>query len=443
MTRAWIVGGLGFGDEGKGSVVDYLTRREEAHLVVRYSGGAQAGHNVVTPEGLHHCFSQWGSGTFAGAYTYLSKYMIVNPIFMLAEGKHLVELGITDAWERVTIDQNALITTPFHVSINRLQEIHREFKAESGINGSCGMGIGATVEDAYWHPAGAIRMRDLLDLGTLREKATNIQEQKIQIARELTKDLPRDSRMNLELSIISDPKMVDRFIHECNELLSLGVKVGYSYKNSPDFGKSVIFEGAQGILLDEEWGFHPYTTWSNCTFDNALQILRKESSVKVTKMGVIRAYHTRHGAGPFPTEDKEAKIRDHNVDSNWQGRFRVGFFDFVLARYARDVLGSIDEVAINHLDQVHGPQKVCNAHNFQGGDLHRYRGRFDHDMYLEFKKMDEEEGFPYSPIQLHVMSIYTTLPGVDRLISGISKTMRAPVTIRSYGPTANDKRETR
>src|SRR5271157_1837790 len=125
MAGVTLVAGFGFGDEGKGSIVDYLTRRHGARLVVRYNGGAQAGHNVTTPEGRHHCFSQWGSGTFAGARTLLSRFMMVNPIFAVSEARHLESVGISNPWSLLSVERDALITTPFHVAANRLREIAR------------------------------------------------------------------------------------------------------------------------------------------------------------------------------------------------------------------------------------------------------------------------------------------------------------------------------
>ena len=118
----YIVTGLGYGDEGKGSTVDFLARRGDATLVVRHNGGPQAGHNVVTSDGKHHTFSQFGAGTLAGAETYLSEFMLINPGNMLREADHLVELGVSNPFDTMHVDLNARIVTPFHVALNRLRE---------------------------------------------------------------------------------------------------------------------------------------------------------------------------------------------------------------------------------------------------------------------------------------------------------------------------------
>src|SRR5512138_457863 len=141
---AIFVADLGYGDAGKGSIVDYLTRVTNAHTVVRYNGGAQAAHNVITPDGRHHTFSQFGSGTFVpGTRTHLSRFMMVHPLAMLAEERHLRSLGVRDAFPRLSIDREALVTTPFQQSANRLKEMARG----DGRHGSCGMGVGETMSD--------------------------------------------------------------------------------------------------------------------------------------------------------------------------------------------------------------------------------------------------------------------------------------------------------
>ena len=143
-NQAILIADLGYGDAGKGSIVDYLTRKTGAHTVVRYNGGAQAAHNVITPEGKHHTFAQFGSGTFVpGTRTHLSRFMMVHPLALLAEERHLQSLGIDDAFPRLSIDREALVTTPFQQAANRIKEIARG----DGRHGSCGMGVGETMSD--------------------------------------------------------------------------------------------------------------------------------------------------------------------------------------------------------------------------------------------------------------------------------------------------------
>src|SRR4029079_14978137 len=120
MQHAFLTVDLGFGDAGKGSIVDFLTHAHAAHTVVRYNGGAQAAHRVVTagPSPREHVFAQFGSGTVAGAATHLSRFMLLGPLGMVAEEQHLQALGVTDAFERTTIDERALVITPFQRAAN-------------------------------------------------------------------------------------------------------------------------------------------------------------------------------------------------------------------------------------------------------------------------------------------------------------------------------------
>src|ERR1700754_2874816 len=141
---------LGFGDAGKGGVVDRLCARGPGpvHAVVRFNGGAQAAHNVVTTDGRHHTFAQFGSGTFTpGVRTHLSRFMLVDPLALAAEAAHLAAVGVPDALDRLTADAGAPLTTPYHRAANRA-------RATAVLHGSCGMGIGETAAYALaWDDA--------------------------------------------------------------------------------------------------------------------------------------------------------------------------------------------------------------------------------------------------------------------------------------------------
>mgnify|MGYP003391913723 CR=1 FL=1 len=453
MSQAIILVGLGFGDEGKGSITDFLCRKHNAHLVCRFNGGAQAGHNVVTSDGKHHTFSQFSSGTLAGAETYLSRYMIVNPLLLQYEEEHLVTLGVTDAYQRLTIDEGALVTTPFHMAMNRLREMHREAfltckKIGKGRHGSCGMGIGETVSDSIQDPDGSIRMRDFRKQSVVKDKLEAIRHKKMVEAIHLLDDLPVElsgemtKKIMSEYGLLEDKTLIDYCMDQYYNLIdNVGVRVvDQDYLLGALESGTTIFEGAQGVLLDEEYGFHPHSTWSNCTFHNALELL-KGFSGKVTRMGVTRTYLTRHGAGPFPSEDPDARLVEHNTKGEWQGAFRVGFYDFVLARYAREILGGMDEVALNHLDHICGPQKVCLRYDCSTKPF--YKLLLDAntwEAYQHLKKYFDKDGIPYSHfLDIYAEPVFTTLNDPDRLISGISKTMRAPITILSHGSTSDDK----
>jgi len=318
-VRAFVLVDLGFGDAGKGLLTDYLVRRTGATMVVRYNGGAQAGHNVVAPDGQHHTFAQFGAGTFVpGVRTFLSRDVIVHPTALFREEAHLRSVGVTDALQRLTISADALVITPYHQELNRLRELARGAE----LHGSCGVGVGETVGHDLATGDG-VRMRDLLDRATLRAKLERIRD----YAREVT--VPR----------------IDQWIDEATPAAAL---IG---DDSSWHRDTVVFEGAQGVLLDQQYGFHPHTTWSTCTSENARRLLAGTNAV-VTTIGILRTYAVRHGAGPLPTESEDVRATpfDHNTFNPWQGAVRRGWFDATLARYAIEADAHIDALAITHLD---------------------------------------------------------------------------------------------
>lgn len=358
---------LGFGDAGKGSIVDFLTREHAAHTVVRYNGGAQAGHRVVDSgqPGREHVFSQFGSGTLAGAATHLSRFMLLDPLAMLVEAEHLHELGCHAVMARTTIDAGALVTTPFQAAANRLKEIARG----AGRHGSCGMGIGETAADALAHGARVLRAGDLADAATTVRKLRFLQRLNRAKVAALGGALPETATVAAEMALLEDPAALDWLMARYADFTRQAQIVGGAYLHAllrrPG---AVIFEGAQGVLLDEAVGFHPHTTWSNITPGNALRLLAEAGYTDpVTRVGITRAYATRHGAGPFVSEEPAlatALPDPANHFGAWQEGFRVGWLDLVLLRYAAAVTGALDYVAVTCLDRLAAlpVRQVCTAY---------------------------------------------------------------------------------
>jgi len=145
---------------------------------------------------------------------------------------------------------------------------------------------------------------------------------------------------------------------------------------------AVVFEGAHGVLIDEWCGFHPYTTWSTCTFENAVELLREHGYTgQVTRLGVLRTYACRHGPGPLPTQHDELLRHlpePHNLSGSWQGAFRVGWPDALLWRYACDACGGVDGLALTHMDRqsVLPEWRVCRAYELPARSM---RGLFEAD----------------------------------------------------------------
>ena len=349
--RAFIVVDLGFGDAGKGLLTDFLVRRFEAGLVVRYNGGAQAGHNVITPDGRHHTFSQFGSGTFnPNVKTYLSRHVVTDPLALMVEGDALERKGALNVFGRLRISDQALVITPFQRAANRVREMAR--KADR--HGSCGMGVGETVEDARAYPEISVSAGDLNQPTLLRQKLQTIRDLKREQILTFCKELSFDPTHAQEFSAFAMDDLIERWMAAIAPIRDLGLVISDSAMDGwfRD-ANNVVFEGAQGVLLDADAGFHPYTTWSRCTTANALELIEQTlPNADISTIGVLRSYAVRHGPGPLPTETGELArlISEHNQRNDWQGTVRYGWFDAALARYALNVTGGVDALAITHLD---------------------------------------------------------------------------------------------
>ena len=355
--------GLAFGDCGKGLFTDYLCRARSAHTVVRFNGGAQAGHNVVLPDGRHHTFSQFGAGTFnPGVATVLSAPVVVHPTALLVEETYLQRTGVSGALDRLFIDERCLITTPYHEAAGRLRERARGAAA----HGSCGVGFGETVGHALAHPGQALRYADLLHPSRARDK---LEAMRITLRASLPDDAPVLNPQ--DAAILDDPAFGVLWLEHAQRLIAK-VQPSAPEQIAAQLARpgSIVMEGAQGMLLDEWHGFHPHTTWSSTGPAAAEAALAGYGlAERITHLGAMRSYLTRHGQGPMPTEDQSLQglAEPHNADSGWQGRFRRGHPDAVLLRYALAAAGRIDGLLVSHLDAFEGAARLRWAHSY---DLH-------------------------------------------------------------------------
>lgn len=423
MVKAVIVTDLGFGDSGKGTITDFLVRRLGARLVVRHNGGAQAGHTVVLSDGRAHTFSQFGAGTFVpGVRTFLSRFMVVHPGGLLEEARVLRGKGVSDALERISIDPRALVITPFHQAANRLREVLRG----NARHGSCGLGVGETTRHSLEHPHECVRAGELLDLEALKNKLLRVQQRYWQEFSQHRRELALHPLGATEMVLLESPETSAHFLEQARGIAGLVQDPG------PIDG-TVIFEGAQGVLLDEWRGFHPYTTWSTCTFDNA-QTLAQEWGAQVTRLGVVRSYATRHGAGPFPTEDEGLRWPEpHNRWGPWQESFRSGHFDAVLFRYAVECCGGLDGLAVTHLDRLRPGWKVCRGYGRIDAELYR-QGRI---LPGPFTDLDYQErlGKALEKVSLDYQKMSQSRAFCEQL----SQVAEAPVMVTSHGPTPEEK----
>lgn len=422
MGQAIIVVGLGFGDEGKGTIVDYLVREHQARTVVRFNGGAQAAHNVNTPDGKHHTFSQFGSGTLAGAQTHLSRFMLVNPLDFYNEAQHLYSLGIQDFWSRITFSPEALVTTPLHIAANQIREEMRKRP-----HGTCGKGIGETQSSAEAMGEAAIRIGDLKHIGVTESKLEQLSQY---YTATLVETFPNEHG-NIK-------KIAREYLNFAQKIHVVEDKMIREWVATG----TVIFEGAQGILLDQDVGFHPHTTWSKTTSHNARELIG--SGVAPTVIGVTRGYTTRHGLGPLIDESIEVE-EAHNQHGGFQGRFRAGAWDALMMDYAAKC-DPPDEVAVTHLDRV---QKSRNwesvwSYNY-GGDLPDLKPYFWADADNIYQ-INPGQGRAHSEaIARRLMDCKANTNkhhnvDADYVVDAIGEVLHAPVTIQSFGPAYTDKK---
>jgi adenylosuccinate synthase len=426
MDRAVIVTDLGFGDAGKGKVTDALVRRLGAGLVVRFNGGAQAGHNVVTRDGRHHTFAQLGAGSFVhGVRTLLSRHVVVHPTALLVEARHLGGKGVSDALERVSVAEDALITTPYHQCANRLRELGRGLAR----HGSCGVGFGETVADAGYEDA--IFARDLRRPDILRHKIDLLRERKLAELDGIIRDLDGDRRAASERAILESGYTIERWVEASSALthrihLLDGDEVTRLFASS----KVVIFEGAQGVLLDEEHGFNPHTTYSRCTSENAIELIgRHANAITPYRLGLCRTYGIRHGAGPFPTEDSslDALLAEpHNDDGPWQGAARRGWLDCVLLRYAIRATGGVDGLAVTHVDAL----ARLPRYRLARGYIHRG------EPVRDIPSIRSEERTAW--ITGCVPRLTEMSPVASEVLIELADELAVPIVLQSTGPTADE-----
>jgi adenylosuccinate synthase len=317
MKAAEVVIGANFGDEGKGLITDFLSSRHGSEgLVVRYNGGAQAGHTVTTPGGQRHVFSHFGSGSFAGAATLLSRFFVCNPLLFVKE--HGV-LSAKTSLPTVYADARAPVTTPYDMMVNQIAEEARG-KAR---HGSCGVGFGETIGRNEVVP---LTVADLRDVARLRETLKKIRAEWMprRLAALGVRDIPDVWRKRIDA-----PGIEKKFLEACAFFLD------EARMTAPSFlrvcGRKIVFEGAQGLLLDQDRGWFPHVTRSHTGLRNVIALADEAGIGALSVTYATRAYATRHGAGPMPHELFRlpyAGVRDEtNVPNAWQGTLRFGWLD--------------------------------------------------------------------------------------------------------------------
>jgi adenylosuccinate synthase len=327
IASAKIVIGLGFGDEGKGITTSFLSSLTGSPIVIRSNGGHQAGHTVVH-EGNRHVFSNFGSGTLQGVPTYWNEQCTFSPLGVLNEYNALRK--IQNINPRLFVHPLCPVTTPYDRFFNQQLE-------KSNKTGSCGVGFGATLqrqEDFY-----KLFVQDLYHEKILIQKLKGIRNYYAK-------------KFSTEPHLFDDAFgiKIDDFLCVVNEIKDI-------IKNVTD-GSHIagnyipIFEGAQGVLLDQDFGFFPNVTRSNTTTKNPIETYKKLFKIDDNRFGglstfqqvetfyVTRTYQTRHGNGFMSNEEYAGELNlknnefETNVTNEWQGNFKKTVLDLDLLDYA-------------------------------------------------------------------------------------------------------------
>ena len=341
MANVAVVGAQ-WGDEGKGKIVDWLSER--ADVVVRFQGGHNAGHTLVI-NGVTYKLSLLPSGILRpGKLSVIGNGVVIDPWALISEIEKLTKQGVVINRDNLRIAGNATLILPLHSELDKL----REAAAGEGKIGTTGRGIGPAYEDKVGRRA--IRVNDLADLATIGPKIDRMLTHHNALRRGMGQPEHTAATIIAQLTEIA-PK-----------ILPFSDAVWAKLDDMRRDGKRILFEGAQGILLDIDHGTYPYVTSSNTVAGQAAAGSGLGPSAVSYVLGICKAYTTRVGSGPFPTEQANdvgewIGARGHEFGTVTGRKRRVGWFDAVLVRQAIKTSG-IQGIALTKLDVLDGLDEI-------------------------------------------------------------------------------------
>ena len=357
--RNVVVVGTQWGDEGKGKVVDWLT--DHAQGVVRFQGGHNAGHTLVI-KGVTTALQLIPSGIMRdGVPCYIGNGVVVDPSHLLGEIERLEKMGI-EVRSRLFISESCPLILPFHVALDAAREALRESSGVGKI-GTTGKGIGPAYEDKVARRA--LRVQDLKHPQRFAAKLRELLELHNVALGGYLKSKPLDYQPIFDLAMAA-----------ADRLAPMLADVGYRIYNANRAGANLLFEGAQGTLLDIDHGTYPYVTSSNCVAGNAAAGAGVGPDQLHYILGITKAYTTRVGSGPFPTElamDVPGSV-GHHLSSIGHERGtvtgrprRCGWLDAAALKRAM-IINGISGVCITKLDVLDGlPEiKICVGYEMHG-----------------------------------------------------------------------------
>ncbi len=397
--------GLQWGDEGKGKVVDILA--EKSDIVVRYGGGANAGHTVVIGDEKFALHLLPSGSIRPKTVCVIANGVVVDPEVLLGEIDSLAKRGITlDG--RLLISESAHVVLDYHKAEDKFRE------ASLGDNkiGTTVRGIGPCYSDKVGRSY-ALRMTDLLDLDNLKEKLDKIVNYKNKIFAALYNAEPIKADEIFEKCKLYSQRL-SKYVCNTTEFLHQQI----------ESGKNILFEGAQGALLDLDHGTFPFVTSSNASSLGVGPGCGVPVQMIDNFIGVVKAYTTRVGEGPFPTElnDKIGQyIRDkgHEYGTTTGRPRRCGWFDAMVVKYAAKI-GGINEIAMMHLDTLAGLDevKICTGYTIDGKEVKMFPSNIDRLAKVKCR--------------------FETLKGFGQEITNIDSFEKLPAEAKQYVKTVAD-----
>lgn len=350
-----VVVGSQWGDEGKGKIVDWLSER--ADVVVRFQGGHNAGHTLVI-DGVVYKLSLLPSGIVRpGKQSVIGNGVVVDPWALLEEIERIREQGVEVTPATLKIAENAALILPLHATVDRARELAR---GDAKI-GTTGRGIGPAYEDKVGRRA--VRLCDLADEATVRERVDALLLHHNALLRGL-------GQPEAEAS-----ELVSALLEIAPKILPFAERIWSVLDQADRRGQRILFEGAQGAMLDVDHGTYPFVTSSNTVAGQAAAGSGIGPKAMDYVLGITKAYTTRVGSGPFPTEledeiGQRLGERGHEFGTVTGRRRRCGWFDAVMVRQAAKA-GGIDGIALTKLDVLDGLEtlKVCVGYSVDGERL--------------------------------------------------------------------------
>ena len=397
MANVAVIGSQ-WGDEGKGKIVDWLSSRSD--VVVRFQGGHNAGHTLVI-DGVTYKLALLPSGIVRGGkLSIIGNGVVIDPWALSKEIKYITDLGIKVTPDNLKIAENASLILPLHQKLDSL----REGNNKNVKIGTTKRGIGPAYEDKVGRRS--IRLADLANKDTLSGKVERLVNHHNIVLRGMGHEELRPSEVFNKLTSIT------------NEILPFKARVSSILSDARKAGKRILFEGAQGVMLDVDHGTYPFVTSSNTISPTALSGVGQNTKALNFVLGITKAYTTRVGEGPFPTEQENEigeKLgkKGHEFGTNTGRKRRCGWIDAVMVRHAIEV-GGIDGIALTKLDVLDGFEtiKICIGYE------------------LDDKKID------YLPAavedQLKIKPVYKIFPGWKSSTKGIKNIDELPENAKKY-----------